>query len=114
MLARFLLLLVIVRLSDLATPILSQACCMGKTFPKAIIEFLRADDGAPLKYFVIELEDVLVGEIAPEVSEGQPMREYLALAFGKVKWHYARQNIAGGMLGRTTGGWNLTSNTRLG
>lgn len=103
----------IARQSDVATPILLQACCMGRTMPRATIEFMRADGGTPLKYFVLELEHVLVCEVAPGVSEGQPMREYLALAFAKVRWNYAQQSLAGGMLGHTVGGWDLASNKRL-
>lgn len=65
--------IVIGRLSDLATPILLQACAMGKTLPEAKLEFMRADgQDRPVKYFEIELENVLISEISPEVSEGQP------------------------------------------
>jgi type VI secretion system secreted protein Hcp len=86
---------------------------MGKTLPRARLEFMRANGGAPLRYFAIDLEDVLIGEVAPEVSEGQVMQEFVALAFSKIKWHYTRQRITGAMLGSTTGGWNLATNTRL-
>lgn len=103
--------IVIGRLSDLATPILLQTCAMGRTLPKARIEFMRADgQGKPVKYFEIELENVLVGEVAPEVSEGQPMSEHLALAYSKIKWRYTQQKIGGGTAGLTVGGWDLALN----
>jgi type VI secretion system secreted protein Hcp len=98
---------------DLASPILLQTCCMGKTLPKARIEFMRANGSVPFTYFVIELENVLIGEVAPEVSEGQIMQEFVSLAFSSIKWNYARQSIAGAALGHTMGGWNLATNTRL-
>ncbi len=100
------------RLSDLATPILLQACSTGRTLPKARIELMRADGAGAIPYFVVELEHVLVAAVSPGVSEGQPMGEFLTLAFGKVKWSYAQQKIGGGIAGRTSGGWDLTTNTR--
>ena len=37
------------KLADLASPILMQHCSMGKTLPKAKLEFMRADgDGKPI------------------------------------------------------------------
>jgi len=43
-----------------------QTCAMGKTIPKATLEFMRADgDGNPIKYFEIELDNVLIGTISP-------------------------------------------------
>lgn len=100
--------IIIGRLSDLATPILLQACAMGKTLPRGRIEFMRADgQGRPIKYFEIELENVLVGEVAPDVGGGQPMSEHLALAYSKIKWRYTQQKIGGGTAGFVVGGWDL-------
>jgi len=54
------------KLCDLSSPILMQTCAMGKTIPKATLEFMRADgDGNPIKYFEIELDNVLIGTISP-------------------------------------------------
>lgn len=103
--------IMIARLSDLATPILLQTCAMGKTLPKAKIEFMRADGhGQPIRYFNVELENVLIAEIYPEVSEGQLMSEYLALAFSKIRWRYTQQKTGGGIAGLTVGGWDLSLN----
>ena len=102
---------VIGRLSDIATPILLQTCAMGKTVPRARIEFMRADgQGKAVKYFEIELENVLVAEIAPDVREGQPLSEHLALAYSKITWRYTQQKIGGGTAGLTVGGWDLAMN----
>jgi len=38
-----------------------QNCAMGKTIPKAKLEFMRADsDGKPVKYYTIGLENVML------------------------------------------------------
>jgi type VI secretion system secreted protein Hcp len=59
------------KVADLASPILMQHCAMGKTIPKAKFEFMRADgNGQPIKYFEIELENVLIGGIEPGIEPG--------------------------------------------
>jgi type VI secretion system secreted protein Hcp len=99
------------KLADLSTPILLQHCAMGKTIPKAKFEFLRADgDGARVKYFEIELENVLIGAIHPALDAGSIMHEQVGLKFSKVKWKYSQQRISGGAGGNTAGGWDLAAN----
>lgn len=99
------------KIVDLASPILAQACAAGKTFPRAKLEFMRADgDGQPIKYYEIELENVLIGHVAPGITSGSFMHESLGLKFSKVKWRYCLQKIVGGAGGNTAGGWCLSTN----
>lgn len=57
------------KLADLSSPILMQTCVMGRTLPKAKFDFLRADgQGERVKYFEIELENVLIGMVTPVES----------------------------------------------
>ena len=99
------------KLADLATPILLQTCSSGKTIPKAKFEFMRADgQGERIKYFEIELENVLIGDVSPSVGEGDILHEHLGLKFSKVKWKYTQQKIGGGSGGNTAGGWDLSAN----
>ena len=103
--------LTITKLTDLATPILLQTCSAGRTIPKARLEFMRADgQGTRIKYFEIELENVLVGDVQPAVSEGDFMQENVGLKFSKVKYMYTQQKVGGGAGGNTSGGWDLASN----
>jgi type VI secretion system secreted protein Hcp len=96
---------------DLASPILAQTCAMGKTIPKAKFEFWRADgDGSALKYYEVELENVLVSYVAPSVSGGSVMSESISLKFSRVKWKYTQQKVGGGAGGNTAGGWDLAAN----
>lgn len=99
------------KLSDLATPILLQYCSMGKTIPSCRIEFFRADGmGDRVKYFELEMTNVLVSEVSPEVHEGDFMSEHVSLKYSKVKWRYTQQKISGGARGLTAGGWDLAIN----
>lgn len=99
------------KLCDLASPILAQHCAMGKTIPKAKLEFMRADgDGKRVKYYEVELENVLISKCQQAVSAADVMQEHIGLKFSKVKWKYCQQRIAGGAGGNTAGGWDLAAN----
>ena len=102
---------VFTKLADLASPILLQTCSAGKTIPKAQLEFMRADgQGERIKYFEIELENVLIGAIMPTVKEGSIIQEMVGLKFSKIKWKYTQQKVTGGAGGNTSGGWDLAAN----
>jgi type VI secretion system secreted protein Hcp len=103
--------IVIHKVADLASPILMQNCSTGRTIPKARIEFLRADgQGTRIKYFEIELENVLIGSVCPSVHEGSILCEHISLKYAKVRWRYTQQRVSGGSGGNTAGGWDLSSN----
>ena len=103
--------ILISKLADLSSPILLQTCSAGRTIPKAKFEFMRADaQGERVKYFEIEIENVLIGAVSPAVEEGDILTEDVALKFSKVKWKYTQQKISGGAGGNTSGGWDLASN----
>jgi type VI secretion system secreted protein Hcp len=102
---------VITKLADLASPILLQTCAAGRTIPKAKLEFMRADaQGERVKYFEIELDNVLIGAVSPSVSEGDILTEEVGMKFSKVRWKYTQQRISGGVGGNTSGGWDLAAN----
>lgn len=97
--------------ADLSSPILMQTCASGRTIPRAKLEFMRADgQGQSIKYFEIELENVLIGHIEPSIHPGDILAEHVGLKFSKVKWKYTQQKISGGSGGNTAGGWDLATN----
>lgn len=99
------------KLTDLASPLLMQTCSSGRTIPRAKIEFMRADGhGTPVKYYEIELENVLIGSMDQVLHEGSGMHDAIGLKFSRVKWRYTRQRISGGSSGNTAGGWDLSAN----
>ncbi len=99
------------KLADLSTPLLLQNCSSGKTIPKAKFEFMRADGkGERIKYFEIELVNVLISTVSPKVISGDILRELVGLKYSQVKWKYIQQKIGGGSGGNTSGGWDLSTN----
>ena len=101
------------KLADLAFPLLMEHCAMGKTIPKAKLEFMRADgDGKPVKYYQVELVNVLVSHMDQVMGDGGLLRDEIGPCFSKVNWSYTQQKIGGGICGSTAGGWDLASNKR--
>lgn len=102
---------ILVKYADLASPVLMQTCSMGKTLPKARLDFMRADgQGVRIKYFEVELENVLIGHVQSAIQPGDILAESVGLKFSKVRWKYIQQKIGGGAGGNTAGGWNLATN----
>jgi type VI secretion system secreted protein Hcp len=99
------------KLADLASPVLLQTCAAGKTIPKAVFEFMRADsDGRPIPYFRIELENLMIADVQPDSGDGGIISEQVQLAYAKIKWTYTKQSIRGGSDGKTVGGWDCAAN----
>lgn len=97
--------------ADLASPLLFQHCAAGKTLPKAVIEFYRADgDGKPINYLKLELENVMVSHFKPSSGDGGIVKEQVNLTYGRIKVTYTKQDIRGGTQGSATGGWDAASN----
>ncbi|WP_449466704.1 Hcp family type VI secretion system effector [Stenotrophomonas humi] len=101
----------IVKSIDLASTALNQAAANGTTFPKARIEFMRADkDGNAINYYMVELLNVLVHRVTTAVDkEGMP-QEVVQLSFGAIKWTYQQQKPEGGVGGKTVAQWSATKN----
>jgi len=98
------------KLADLASPVLMQHCSMGKTIPKARLEFMRADgDGKPVKYYVVELENVILAHMDQVIREGDVLQDEGSLCFSRIKWTYTQQRVGGGAGGCTAGGWDLAT-----
>lgn len=100
------------KLSDLSSPILLQTCATDRTIPKAKVEFFRADgNGTRVKYFEIELENILIGTFRPHLGGDETyLSEIVNLKYSKIKWKYSQQKIGGGSGGNTAGGWDLATN----
>jgi type VI secretion system secreted protein Hcp len=103
--------LTLIKHADLSSPILMQTCSMGRTLPKAKINFMRADGhGERIRYFEIELENVLLGHVQSIIQPGDILAESVGLKFSKAKWRYTQQRIGGGAGGNTAGEWDLALN----
>lgn len=99
------------KLADLSSPLLFQTSAMGKTIPKAKFEVFRADgNGTRVKYFEIQLENVVISQVTPSITGGGIMTESVSLKFSKIKLQYTQQKVGGGIAGNTSGGWDLAKN----
>lgn len=101
----------LVKSIDIATTVLNQACANGTTFPKARIEFMRADkDGNAINYYAVDLINVLVHRVTTTVDEDGMPQEVVQLSYGAIKWTYTQQKPEGGLGGKTVAQWSATKN----
>lgn len=74
---------------DSATKDLLKACWSGKQFEKVDMECFRADgNNAPIKYLMINMEDVVVSNYSLSGGGGDVPVENLSLAYSKVTYNY--------------------------
>lgn len=99
------------KLADLSSPLLRQHCAMGKTIPKAVFEFMRADgDGKPICYERMTLTNVMISNVTYDSGAGGTMKEIVHLAYSRINWEHVKQSIRGGAEGSTLGGWDCAKN----
>lgn len=99
------------KLADLSSPILMQSSAAGKSIPKARLEVFRADgNGDRIKYYEVEMDNVLIASVNQAIHEGGGLQDSVALRFSRIRWKYTQQRIGGGADGNTSGGWDLATN----
>jgi hypothetical protein len=62
---------------------------------------MRADgQGERIRYYEVELENVLIGSVNQSVHEGDILQDSVSLKFSKVRWKYTQQSAGwpGGVL----------------
>lgn len=102
------------KLSDAASPLLFQACCSGKHFPKASM-ILRKAGGKQMVYLQYDLTEVFVESIQWSGSTGgdDSPTEAVSLAFGQVSVTYTPQKVDGTPDSAVIAGWDVKANTKM-
>lgn len=103
--------LTISKLADLSSPLLLQTCSAGRTISKAKLECMRADgQGERVKYYEVELENVLIGSMDQVVHEGDILHDSIGLKFSKVHWNTPSRRLAAVQeaIPPAVGTWQLT------
>jgi type VI secretion system secreted protein Hcp len=85
------------KLVDKASTGLMEACWLGKTLDKVVIECFRAGKGRddanqPIKYFSIELERVVIRDLEYSVGEGDLASEDIELVYAKATFKYRQMD----------------------
>lgn len=97
------------KLLDQASSKLFQASCAGTHIAKLTLSLNRAG-GDKLKYFEIELEEVIISDFVQGGGSGEPL-EYIQINYGRIKTTYTLQKRAnGGAGGNISGGWDRIRN----
>ncbi len=102
---------------DKASPLLFQACTTGKHIPTVIIYSQKAGNGqAPLKYYQIKMEDVLISDVHNNgASSGDAIMESVTFNCAKVTFDYQAQSASGAPEGGVvTAGFDIRKATSVG
>ena len=113
------------KLLDTASIPIALACASGLHIASARFAFRRA----PLDFYIVALEDVIVThagqcattgaqsplefETLAKSSAGAALLEEVTLHFGKISWEYRPIGPKGAGLAPITGGWDVRANRKL-
>jgi type VI secretion system secreted protein Hcp len=101
----------IMKRSDVATPILFQACCKGDHFAKAAVTLNKSGGGSAVDFIKYEFEQVFVDNIQWSGSSGgdDTPTESVSFSFGKVSVTFTPQKPDGSKGSPAVGAWDLTA-----
>jgi len=110
--------IVVTKQVDKASPKLNEMVSSGKHIKKVTLELMRASGGSRVKYMTVEMNQVLISSVSPQVSPHDKTAggkagtdlptETVSFNYGTIKWTYAQQKRADGSKGgNVVGGWNL-------
>ena len=99
---------------DKASPALMQKCCNGTHFSKAVLTCRKSGGGAPVEYFKVTMEEVLVSSVSEGGSGAEDRQtENITLNFAKVKVEYTPQDSEGSAGAASELGWNIRENVEM-
>lgn len=85
----------VTKMTDKSSPILFQACCLGKHFKNAIISICKAG-GEQAEYLTYKFDTVFIADISWGGGGGEDTpSESLSLAYTKVEMTYKEQDASG-------------------
>jgi type VI secretion system secreted protein Hcp len=85
----------VTKMTDKSSPILFQACCLGKHFKNAIISICKAG-GEQAEYLTYKFDTVFIADISWGGGGGEDTpSESLSLAYTKVEMSYKEQDATG-------------------
>lgn len=94
------------KVTDKASPKLTEALCRGQVFPTVRFEFVRSDGGA-VRFYVVELGEVMVtGQVTEGGDAARPI-ERIALDFARATWTYTEFSASGQAIADHQAQWDF-------
>jgi len=102
----------IMKMADVATPPLLEACATGKHIKNALLTVRKAG-GKQEDFYKIKLTDLLVTSLQNSgAGDDQPM-ESLSLNFSKIEFEYYPQKADGTLGGVSKAGYDIKGNVKV-
>jgi type VI secretion system secreted protein Hcp len=101
----------VTKLTDKSSPILFQACCLGKHFAKAVVSICKAG-GEQIEYLTYKFDTVFIADISWGGGGGEDTpSESLSLAYSKVEMTYKEQKADGSLGGAIRAAYDISTAT---
>lgn len=92
---------------DAATPVLNEACCIGKAFPRVDIIIGRDDGGEVVELMRYTMTNALISSISVSGGGGDKPVETVTLNYNHITWKFTAQKPEVGKNGVVEGTWDL-------
>lgn len=103
----------IMKVVDLASCELYQACAMGKPIDKGTLFLQTSTGSSKFDFLVIKLQDLRITSIAPGGGGDVPM-ESVSFSYGTIQWDYQQLNTeTGAVKGSNSASWDLREKKKL-
>ena len=99
---------------DMATPVLYAACSAGTDLKTATLEVYRTANATNLLVLKISLTEPIISQIATGgYGDGQIPMDKFTINFTKITMEYVQQGLDGNSPGKTSFGWDLSTNVAV-
>ncbi|MFL6257059.1 MAG: Hcp family type VI secretion system effector [Pyrinomonadaceae bacterium] len=92
---------------DLASPVLNQSCCEGRSFPQVDIIIGRNDHDQAVELMRYTMKNVLISSMSIGGGGGDKPVETVTFNYNQISWNFSAQKHEGG---GAEGKWNLSTN----
>jgi type VI secretion system secreted protein Hcp len=97
---------------DKASPLIYQKCSDGGHITEITLILCRAAGGASVPFMEFKLTNSIIAKVVPAGDKTDIPKEDVSFNYGKIEWTYTQQKRKDGSGGgKTTGSWNLQTNS---
>ena len=102
--------LAVTKYLDATTPVLNQACCQGKVFPKIDVIIGRNDNGKVIEFMRYTIKSVLISSVSVGGGGGERPVETLTLNYNQITWKFTAPKSDASPQRIVEGKWDLAKN----
>lgn len=102
--------LTVTKYLDALSPVLNQACCAGKAFPKIDVIIGRNDNGKVSEMMRYTIKNVIISSVSIGGGGGDNAIEAITLNYTHIAWRFTSEESDQGSPRVVEGKWDLEKN----